>query len=266
LPPPNYKYLNHEKCQAYFANGDHRFHQLWGNEGWRVRQKGGWSCFGSDRGQGWRYFDDAWWGRDCARNWYTGNGGNLGDPQGGPTRQWVWPHFDTKLNPALLGFDESIDQYCWSHGGQGGGHAATCVRAGVNILSLYGDEIPYNICRNVEWQVCAAKGTLPGQGSRKIRFAYAPKLLEPESGPKPIGNCDGYMPAGCGNRGYASSDIYYMEACVYSMMCKNRDEFWRLDAEQDFVCDMNWEGYSAFRDYLLDGGATAQNPADIVLP
>ena len=126
------------------------------------------------------------------------------------------------------------------------------MEANVNILSLYGDAIPYNICRNVEWQVCAAKGTLPGQNSRNIRFAYAPKDLEPYSGDKPIGNCGGYTPAGCGDEGYASSDIYYMEACVYSMMCKNRDEFWNLNAGDDFVCEMDWEGYSAMRDYLLD--------------
>jgi hypothetical protein len=28
-----------------------------------------------------------------------------------------------------------------------------CVRANVNILSLYGTAIPYNTCRNLEWQV-----------------------------------------------------------------------------------------------------------------
>ena len=108
-----------------------------------------------------------------------------------------------------------------------------------------------NICRNVEWQVCGAKGTLPGQGGRKIRFAYAPKLLEPFSGQQPIGSCQGYAPSGCGTRGYASSDIFYMESCVYSLMCANRDEFWSLNAGEDFVCDMNWEGYSQFRDFLL---------------
>ena len=167
------------------------------------------------------------------------------------------PHFTAPEAPALLGFDEDIDDYCESHGGRGN-HAEACVQANVNILSLYGDRIPYNICRNVEWQVCAAKGTLPGQNSRKIRFAYAPKKLEPYTGVKPIGNCGGYAPLGCGqwSGGYASSDIYYMEACVYTMMCANRDEFWNLEAHEDFVCDMQWEGedgvgYSRLRDYLM---------------
>lgn len=214
-----------------------------------MRRNNGWACWG-DRQQGWKYFDDTWWGRPCERNWYTGNGGQLGEPNGGPAHKWVWPHFTKRQAPALLGFDESIDNYCARHGGQGQ-HAVACVQANVNILSLYGNRIPYNICRNVEWQVCAAKGTLPGQGGRTMRFAYAPKNLEPESGSKPIGTCEGYMPAGCGNRGYASSDIYYMEACTYSMICENRDEFWKLDADEDFVCKLSWQGWSQMRDFLL---------------
>ena len=77
----------------------------------------------------------------------------------------------------------------------------------------------------------------------------------PESGDKPIGNCGGYSPAGCGRRGYASSDIFYMEACVYSMMCSNRDELWALQPEQqDFECDMDWDGFQRLRDAILSGG------------
>ena len=91
--------------------------------------------------------------------------------------------------------------------------------------------------------MCGAKGTLPGQGSRTIRFAHAPKYLEPNSGDVPIGNCEGYAPEGCGDDGYASSDIFFMEACVYSMMCSNREQLWNLEADEDFVCDMEWEGY-----------------------
>ena len=32
------------------------------------------------------------------------------------------------------------------------GHAERCIAANYNILSLYGDRLPYNICRNLEWQ------------------------------------------------------------------------------------------------------------------
>lgn len=57
-------------------------------------------------------------------------------------------------------------------------------------------------------------GRLPGQGGKTIRFAIEPSSLQPDQGEKPIGSCTGYTPAGCGNEGYASSDIYYMEVRV----------------------------------------------------
>ena len=215
-PPPD-TLLRHDKCVALWENPHSRFHDLWGMQGWKVRSKANPACWGKTGGA--KYFDDAWWGRACeTRNWYTGTPGELGDSKRlGPADDSVHPHFH-KLAPALLGFDESIDNYCASHGGQDWmGHSEACVHANVNILSLYGKKVPYNICRNVEWQLCAAKGTLPGQAGewleqgrlragRKIRFAFPPGELEPTGNFKPLGACEGYMPEGCGNRGYASSD------------------------------------------------------------
>ena len=32
-------------------------------------------------------------------------------------------------------------------------HAGSCLNANLNILSLYGNRVQYNICRNLEWQV-----------------------------------------------------------------------------------------------------------------
>ena len=100
------------------------------------------------------YFDDVRRGAACNTNWYEGNSGDLG-------RQDKLPQFPSSA-PALLGFDETIDQFCQARGGSGD-HAWACIKASLNILSLYGDRVPYNICRNLEWQVCAAKGLLPGQ-------------------------------------------------------------------------------------------------------
>ena len=222
LPPaPPSSLLSHATCQKLWAEPTSRFHDLWGTEGWKVRGKANRPCWGKSAEEGFQYFDDAWWGKACeGRNWYTGTEGELGDAERlGPADETVRPHF-TKLAPALLGFDETIDQYCAAHGGRRGqGHSEACVHANVNILSLYGKLVPYNTCRNVEWQLCAAKGTLPGQAGgwaegadgriregANIRFAYAPRKLDPVGGAKPLGNCGGYMPAGCGTRGYASSD------------------------------------------------------------
>jgi hypothetical protein len=132
----------------------HRFHQLWSEGGWHVRRSSAdAACWGDDPA---RFFDDVWWGRDCARNWYTGNHGGLGRVDGGPTEEWVRPHF-TAAAPALLGFDESIEAFCTARGGRHG-HAEMCVEVNHNILSLYGNAIRYNTCRNLEWQsVCGAR-------------------------------------------------------------------------------------------------------------
>ena len=84
-----------------------------------------------------------------------------------------------------------------------GAHAERCVRANVNILSLYGDRLPYNICRNLEWQMCAAQGKLPGQGTnldgtrdRTIKFAKAPRELELVTNNRP---------AACSDQGSATA-------------------------------------------------------------
>jgi hypothetical protein len=83
----------------------------------------------------------------------TGNAGALGDRDGGPTRWHTQPHFPDAASgmaaPALLGFDEEIEEYCQARGGYGN-HAETCIRANHNILSLYGDVIPYNMVRWLE--------------------------------------------------------------------------------------------------------------------
>lgn len=152
--------------------------------------------------------------------------------------------------PALLGFDEEIEGFCRWQGGSGT-HAETSVKANQNILSLFDGS--YNTCTNLEWQICAARGRLPGQGGRDIRFAYAPGRLEPTGGGRPIGSCTGYHPAGCWDDGYASSDIFYLEACMFSMMCKNREEFFRLNVGDTWQCELDEGGYARMRDLLVRG-------------
>ena len=76
---------------------------------------------------------------------YEGNFGLLGLP--GRTTTFPTPA------PALLGFDETIDDFCSSRRHDAGdwgdymGHAENCRLASMNILSLYGTRLPYNICR-----------------------------------------------------------------------------------------------------------------------
>ena len=90
--------------------------------------------------------------------------------------------------PALLGYDDGIFAKCAAALPPGTpacrrdrpSHVAKCcMAAGYNILNMVGHRVPYNLCRNLEWQVCAVSGKLPGQplGDRSIRFANAPLRL-----------------------------------------------------------------------------------------
>ena len=60
---------------------------------------------------------------------------------------------------------------------------------------------------------------VPGQGSsRAIRFARAPNTLEVSG----LGQCRGWVPKDRGwgfVYGYATADIFYLEACLFSQMC-----------------------------------------------
>ena len=193
--------LSTQSCRSMLRDDAHPFRRMWAAEPWQLRTEGMASCWDRKRdahGQFQRaqdYFLNTQLGASCNSNWYEGNGGgydenilgradfNLGSKVG----QWF-----PGAAPALLGFDESIESYCWDHGGRGS-HAMACIRAGFNILSLYGERVPYNICRNLEWQVCAAKGLLPGQGGRTIIFGKRPGDLDPSrKGGKPLGTCGGW--------------------------------------------------------------------------
>ena len=249
LPTPDQaaldsRYLNQAKCSALFADPGSRLHQLWSTEGWLVRRGGTQGCWGDDPDT---FFTNAERGTTCGRNWYEGNKGKLGWEDGGPTKDWVWPHF-TDAAPALLGFDEDINVMC--HSRQGDQHAHGCVRTNFNILSLF-RPAQYNSCRNFEWQICAALGTLPGQRSSIIRFARAPGELELEAGPHPLGACNSYHPAGCANNGYASSDIFYLEVCIFSTICSNGAELFSVDEGQDWTCQLNHTGLSQLKSWLL---------------
>jgi hypothetical protein len=237
--------FDHAHCTFLLQDRESQFHKLWGADGWRKREA--WrndpACWEDD---GWQFFDNAWWGRDCGRNWYLGTPGMLGMPDGGPDKDWVMPRF-TEPAPALLGWDRNINWHCH---GTDSNHAEACVKSNVNILSLFGPGA-YSVCRNLEWQVCAAMGALPGQGGNTIVFSTAPKSLPQDGGDFPLGGCNSYAPRGCSD-GYASGDIFYLEVCMYDAMCSNRDSLWALEAGQPWHCDLDYDGYAFLYDSILD--------------
>ena len=121
------------------------------------------------------FFESAENGTFCGINLNEGHGGGLGEVDRSRS-----PHSDPA--PALLGHDTSIYLHCPAHlpeveratftkdddeeedvARTGGAVAVACVAASHNILNMVGSRVPYNLCRNLERQVCAAKGLLPGQ-------------------------------------------------------------------------------------------------------
>ena len=51
----------------------------------------------------------------------------------------------------------------------------------------------------------------------------------------------------------ASSDIYYLEICMYSMLCKNRAALFNLKVNEEWECDMDADGFNLLRDWVLNG-------------
>ena len=231
---------------------DFLFRAMWGAEPWRKWERGqglGGSCFTRVRDDhrleqpANRYFAQTYSGQHCETNWFEGNSGQLGEPHHIPTFH--------QHAPALLGFDEAIDQYCIGKGG-GGGHAQACIQSSLNILSLYGDRVPYNICRNFEWQVCAAYGRIPGQGDRRIIFSKAPKSLDFLHSPR-LGQCSGWSPIDCrGQNGYATDSIFFLEVCLFSQICSNRAELFTLDVGDEWECDFNDNAYWELSEMLME--------------
>jgi len=225
-------------CDDMLRDPQHIFRRMWAAEPWGEMSESP-PCWTRVRDSWWgyqstsKYFDDLESGTHCFSNWYEGNEGRLG--RRGPL-------FGATDAPAVLGFDEDIDNFC--RVGQGcNGHAQCCVDHGFNILSLYGDRVPYNICRNLEWQVCATQGKLLGQSTRTIKFARSPKSLAPDgSTGKTLGRCKGWVPHDLpkgGIFGYATDDIFYLEVCLFNQLCKNGDDLFRLNQGDPFVCDLD---------------------------
>ena len=153
--------LTGAQCRAMLHDKTHIFRRMWAAEAWAKMSPDRPACWSVNRvipASGKRetqdsatFFAETLAGTHCgSTNWYEGNPGALG-------REGTPPRFRHAEAGALFGFDETIDDFC--AGALGGwdrardyGHAQRCVEANLNILSLYGHRLPYNVCRNLEWQ------------------------------------------------------------------------------------------------------------------
>ena len=103
------------------------------------------------------------------------------------------------------------------------------------------------------WQVCAAKGLVPGQGGKTIKFAKAPSELDIKYTPR-LGACTGWVPGTRpegGFYGYATDDIFYLESCIFSQICANGDDLFKLKAGDPFICDFSAERFNELQKLLL---------------
>lgn len=245
----------------------HLFRRMWAAEGWASMVGPGASpaCWSVQRdGQQAQspsqYFDDVLSGQWCSSNWYAGTAdsgalGQRGDSEDFAGFELFAEMFaGFELYPALLGYDEAIDEMCkqgLGGAGYGGGHAQACVHSGLNILSLFSDEVPYNTCRNFEWQVCAARGELPGQRAPSLVFGTAPGTLDPHGGR--LGTCSGWLPENMHGRpyGYANDDIFFLESCLYSQVCTNGDEMFALGVGEHWTCQFSEGAFRELQHLLL---------------
>ena len=133
------------------------------------------------------------------------------------------------------------------------GYAGNCVAANINVLSLLGSRIEFNLCRTLEWQVCGAQGVLPGQFGEKIVFATAPKSLD-IWGRKSLGACGGWVPDGIRAKPheYASHDVFFLETCLLHQICINGDELFELDAGQPFACNFSQPRFEELQQILVE--------------
>ena len=223
-PPDLARWLTSGTCRAQMRDRDHKFWTMWSQRGWKTRRGASDpACWGNGN----RFWDNAAAGEPCSQDWGS--------------------EFDA---PSVFGFAETMSGFCNQRQGRGwvaGGPGGACNGAELNILRIRN----WNMCRNLQWMMCAVQGRLAPQykSSRsappnggEIVFSLAPKDLEL----KPF-NENAY-PRCCGD--YAENDIYYLEVCVLSEICANSDEMWRAVMGDTFRCQVSIEKYRSMQDAL----------------
>ena len=207
---------------------------------WKEAWQGG--CWDGLGGREWlnRAFEGTW----CDRNWMSGSAAPMRDDR---------PWFSAPA-PALLGFDETILGYC-SHlvgldfdgGDLNTELAERCVRANKNVLRLLSGGRPWDMCQNIEWQMCALNGKLPGQDGRKVSFASAPKDVQLQWWTDPSTHPT-YTPRW---DGYSLGDVFFAELCVTYALCRNRARLFELEVGETMECDLDHEGFGHLVDKFL---------------
>ena len=96
---------------------------------------------------------------------------------------------------------------------------------------------------------------LPGQNSMTIQFAWPPNTLSMLLREGVFGTCHGYTDAPCAMPwvGFANDDIYYLEVCLYSQVCSNREQLFTLGRGDPWECGVDPDGFAELKGWLLEG-------------
>lgn len=209
-------------CRDLLADPSHHFHDMWGDP----RRKGPPLCVPESAELLHAWLRDMLGGTMCDRNWYVG--------VPGCTSQEVMPvqGLARTRSDAALGFDDELIRECNAQAGCVGSHDVpgpqACMYAGVNLLALFSNDPSYNMCRNLEWVVCAAQGRLPNQGGPRMYFVPAPGDLQLR-----------VLHVDADADRYSMRSIYFLEACVLSHICRNGERLFTLRARERFECEFD---------------------------
>ena len=106
--------------------------------------------------------------------------------------------------------------------------------------------------QNLEWQLCALRGQLPGQGAPEIAFATAPSELQLSwwEHPKthPTFPCNGNV---CDPGGFTVGDVFFAEVATAYAVCANRAELFRLEPGERWTCHVDRMAYRAYAARLM---------------
>lgn len=236
------------------ADDASKFQRMWSRDAWKLAPKAGHgSCWGYDGNRAKHYFESALAGERCDVNWYEGATGTLG-------KQHLRPSFPKGNAPALLGFDDTIFNFCADivkpHARDFDGDfndelAHRCVAANQNILRLLSPRVGWNMCQNLDWVLCAVQGKLPGQGTRDMHFATAPKDLDFRVFEDPGRGKAWWMEPH--EKHFAVSDVYFAEVAILQQICSNSPQLFTVEQGDVFVCNLDTAAFQALAHALLSG-------------
>eukprot|EP00965_Chrysotila_dentata_P244938 6206259-Pleurochrysis_carterae.AAC.2 len=130
-----------------------------------------------------------------------------------------------------MGLEGAIHDFCAEHSPSGWRHehgsagygqrqfVHTCIEARLNVLRMMAGT--WNMCENLKWMVCAARGKLPGQAGSPgvMTFAVAPKSRPPQQHKWHHGVLGGYEP----------NDVYDAGRDPHSCVCaRAKSPSWHL--------------------------------------